>query len=115
MARSPVSALRRQPGLAAVGGAIDESVATDEPSVLLVGEAEPAQPRQHVLAELGPVPRRLARLPPHHLARGAYRPAGAVGHLDHPEERIDERVLDLDLLERPALPAVVGPREASLD
>src|SRR5207302_10821597 len=115
MAGSPVSALRRQPGLAAVGGPIDEPVSADHPAVLLVGEAEPAQPGEHVLPELGALPRRLPGLVPHDLARGAHRPARAIGQLDHAEERVDERVLDLDLVERPALAAVFGARDASLD
>src|SRR6266852_7398969 len=115
MAGSPVSALRRQPGLAAVRGAVDESVAADQPAVLLVGEAEPAQPGEDVLSELGALPCRLARQPPHHLARRAHRPARAVRQLDQAEERIDERILDLDLVEAPALAAVVGTRDAPLD
>src|SRR6266404_2859235 len=81
MAGSPVSALRRQPGLAAVRGAIDEPVSADHPAVLLIGEAEPAQPGEHVLPELGALPRRLPGLVPHDLARGAHRPARAVGQL----------------------------------
>src|SRR5437899_5913544 len=115
MAGSPVSALRRQPGLAAVGGPIDEAVSADHPAVLLVGEAEPAQPGEHVLPELGALPRRLSGLVPHDLAGGAHRPARAVGQLEHAEERIDEGILDLDLLERPALAAVGGAGEAPLD
>src|SRR5437667_9849420 len=114
MAGSPVSALRRQPGLAAVGGAIDQPVSADEPAVLLVGEAEPAQPGEHVLSELGAVPRRLARLPPHHLARGAHCPARPARALDRAGERIDEWIVALDLIERPPLPAVVGARGVSL-
>src|SRR5256712_13274532 len=106
MAVSPVSALRRQPGLALGGGWVDEAVPADHPAVLLVGEAEPAQPGEHVLPELGALPRRLPGLVPHDLAGGAHCPTRAVGQLDHAEERIDERILDLDLVEGPALAAV---------
>src|SRR5438093_10230711 len=115
MAGSPVSAWRRQPGVAAVGGPIDEAVSADHAAVLLVGEAEPAQPGEHVLPEFGALPRRLPGLVPHDLAGGAHRPARAVGQLEHAEERVDERILELELVEGPALAAVGGARDAPLD
>src|SRR5207245_9691761 len=114
MAGSPVSALRRQPGLAAVGGPIDEAVSADHPAVLLVGEAEPAQPGAHVLPELGALPRRLPGLVPHDLARRAHRPARAVGQLEHAEERVDERIPDPARVGGPALPAVARARDGRL-
>src|SRR5262249_46310166 len=95
--------------------AIDEAESADHPAVLGVREAESPQPREHVLTELRALPRRLARGPADHLARGTHRPAVAVRQLDDPEERIDERVLDLELVERPALSAVRRAGDVALD
>src|SRR5437867_3489578 len=115
MAVLPFSALRRQPALAAVRGPVDQSEAAHQPPVLLVREAEPTQPREDVLSELGPLPFALAGRAPDDLARRAHRPRIAVRQLDDPEERVDERVLELDLIEAPVLAAVAGPGDASLD
>src|SRR5206468_4945979 len=110
-----LSALRRQPRLAAVGGAVDQSEATHQPPSLLVREGQSAQPGENVLSELRPLPRSLAGRATDDLARRAHRPRIAVRQLDDPEERVDERVLELDLIEAPVLAAVAGPGDASLD
>src|SRR6266446_8888313 len=115
MTEPPFSALRRQPALASVRGAIDQPVAADQPAVLLVGEADAVQPREHVLPELGAMPHRFARLAPHDFTRQPRGPARAIGQLGHAQERIDERVVDLDLVEAPPLSAVAGAGDVALE
>src|SRR5437867_2797808 len=115
MAVLPFSALRRQPALAAVRGPVDQSEAAHQPPVLLVREAEPTQPREDVLSELGPLPFALAGRAPDDLARRTHRPGVPVRQLDEPEERVDERVLELELVETPTLAAVARAGDVPVD
>src|SRR5262245_25852067 len=110
-----LSALRRQPRLAAVRGPVDQSESAHQPPVLVVREAEPSQPREDVLSELRPLPLALAGRASHDLAGRADRPRIAVRQLDDPEQRIDERILDLQVVERPLLTAVARASDAALD
>src|SRR5688572_30649496 len=89
------SGLRREPGLAPIRRAEDQPETAHQPAVLPVGEVDGAEPREHVLSDVRPPPRRVRPALLEDLAGRSDGPAGAVGEL----LEVEERVLHLDLAE----------------